>query len=387
MKLSETELLLRDTLREFAQKELAPRAKELDRSGGPIIENFRKMADLGILGLAYPEEYGGSSAGYRSYILALEEIARVCASTAITLLAHSSLCTYPIFAFGNEAQKRKFVQQNVKGEKIGAFALTEPNAGSDAAGIETLAKRVKGGYTLSGTKMFITNGSIADTFVVAATLDRTKRAHGITLFIVEKTPQTKGFIVAKKEDKLGLRASDTCELVFEELFVPEENRLGEECEGFKILMNTLDVGRIAISAISLGIAEGAFLRALDYSKERRQFEKPISSFQAIEFMLADMSIEIEAARALIARALELKEDGKPFTKESAIAKVFSSEMAMRVTKNAIQIHGGYGYMDEYEVERFYRDAKLYEIGEGTSEIQRIVIARQILKEENPLGSW
>jgi len=376
MEFTETQHLIRGTVRDFAEKELRTHAIELDENGSFSSDLFRKMAGLGLTGIPFPEEYGGAGADYLSYIVAIEEISRFCASTALTIAAHTTLGTYPIYTFGSEPQKKKYVVPNASGRKIGAYGLTEPNAGSDASATQTTAKKTKGGYILNGSKMFVTNASIADTFIVTAVTDKEKRSHGISAFILEKGWE--GIVIAKKEDKLGMRGSETCLVNLEEVFVPEENLLGQEGDGFSIFMKTLDAGRISIGAISLGIAQGAMERSVNYAKERKQFDKPIGGFQAIQFMIADMATEIEAARHLIYNAAQLKDAGKPFSKEAAIAKLFASEMAMRVTKNAIQIHGGYGYMKEYEVERFYRDAKLCEIGEGTSEIQRIVISRHLL---------
>ncbi|MFH1231319.1 MAG: acyl-CoA dehydrogenase family protein [Planctomycetota bacterium] len=369
--LTEEQELIQHTVREFATECVAPIAKQLDQTKEFPWENIRKMAELSLMGIPFPEKYGGAGAGKLSYILAVEELARACGSTAITLAAHVSLGSNPIYLFGNEEQKRKYLVPLAKGEKLGALGITEPEAGSDVHGIKTVVKETKDGYLLNGTKMFITNANVADILIVAA-----KLGDAISLFIVERG--TKGFSNTKAEDKLGLRASDTGELVFEDCLIPKENLLGEKGAGFKYLMKTLDEGRISIGALALGLAQGAFDKTTNYVKQRKQFGQLISNFQAIQHMIADMGTEIAAARLLIYDAA-IKVDKKlPFVKESAMAKLFASEVAMRVTKNAIQILGGYGYTTEYEVERYYRDAKLCEIGEGTSEIQRIIISRQVL---------
>lgn len=376
MELTDTQKLIRDTVRSFAENELALEAPKMDEANEFNMEAFKKLTELGLTGIPFSEEYGGAGAGYLSYIIALEELAKVCASTALTLSVHISLGTFPIYSFGTDQQKKKYVLSLTKGEKIGALGLTEPNAGSDASHTETTATCTNGGYILNGTKMFVTNGGFADTIVVTAMTDKSKGVHGISAFILEKG--WKGIIISKKEDKLGLRGSDTRLITLEEVFVPEENRLGSEGDGFKYFMKTLDNGRIGVAALALGIAEGAFNKAVKYAKERRQFGQLIGTFQAIQFMLADMATEIEAAQHLTYNAAIMCDEGKQYSKESAMAKLFTSEMAMRATKNAIQILGGYGYVKEYEVERYYRDAKLCEIGEGTSEIQRLVIARHVL---------
>jgi len=371
--LTEEQQLIRETVREFAQKEVKPRARQIDKTGEFPVETIKKMAELNVMGIPFPERYGGAGGDELSYIITIEELARVCASTAITLAAHTSLGSYPIYAFGSEEQKMKYLVPLARGERLGGLGLTEPDAGSDVAALKTTAVKENGHYRLNGTKMFITNANVGKSFVVATKMHETKL---ISLFIVEKG--FKGFSTGKKEDKLGLRASDTGELVFDNCPVPAENLLGKEGEGFKYIMQTLNGGRISIGALGLGIAQGSFDRSLAYAKERQQFGKTISSFQAIQFMLADMATEIEAARHLVYYAARLADANKPFIKESAIAKLFASQIAMKASYLAIQIHGGYGYTTEYEVERFYRDAKLCEIGEGTSEIQHLIIARQIL---------
>lgn len=371
--LTEEHKLIQQTVRDFAVELVAPRAKKYDQTKEFPWDNIRKMAELSLMGIPFPEKYGGAGADKLSYIIAVEELARACGSTSITLAAHTSLGSNPIYLFGNEEQKKKYLVPLAKGEKIGGMGLTEPEAGSDVHGIKTTAVQTHQGFVLNGAKMLITNANVGHTFVVAAKLD-----NEISLFIVERN--TKGFSNTKPEDKLGLRASDTGELVFEDCLIPAENLLGAKGEGFKYMMRTLEEGRISIGALALGLAQGAFDRAIVYAKERKQFGQSISKFQAIQNMLADMETEITAARFLVYDAAQRTAHGLPFVKESSMAKLYASEVAMRATKNAIQILGGYGYTTEYEVERFYRDAKLCEIGEGTSEIQRLVIARQILRD-------
>ena len=375
--LTDEQQMIRKMARDFAEKEIVPVAKETDAEGKFPWEIIRKMAALGFLGLPFPEEYGGAGADNVSLAIVMEEIARVCGSTAITLDAHTSLCSEPIYLFGTEAQKRKYLPKLCNGEWIGAFGLTEPGAGSDAGATKTRAVRDGNEWVINGQKCFITNGSIADVVIITAVTDPGRGTRGISSFIVEKG--TPGFRPGRDEEKMGLKGSITSELFFEDCHIPAENLLGKENEGFKQFLVTLDGGRIAIAAMALGLAQGAFERALAYSKERVQFGQPICNFQAIQWMLADMATEIDAARLLVYRAAWLKDRGLPFTKEAAMAKLFTSEMAERVCYKAIQIHGGYGYMKEYEVERMYRDQRLCAIGEGTSEIQRLVIARQLLR--------
>ena len=378
--LPEEHRMLREMVRDFVTTELEPIASKLDEEERFPHGILKKMAELGILGVCFPEEYGGAGMDTLAFAIVVEEIARVCASTAITVCAHISLGTYPIFAFGNEEQKRKYLPGLCSGEYLGAFSLTEPEAGSDAAGIKTTAVRKGSHYILNGTKFFVTNGGEAKTVIAfARTNPGVPRHEGISAFIVEST--FPGFKLGKKEKKLGLRASNTQELIYENLQVPAENLLGKEGEGFKQAVQTLDEGRIGIGALALGIAQGAFERSARYAKERVQFGKPIAAQQAIRFKLADMATEIAAARHLVYHAAWLKDSGKPFVKESAMAKLYASEVGMRVTNEAIQIHGGYGYTKDYPLERFYRDAKLMTIGEGTSEVQRLVIAKQILEKE------
>lgn len=375
--LTETQRLIRDTVRDLARNEFLPRAARLDETGEFPWENFRRLAELGLTGIPIPEEYGGAGADTLSFVLALEEIAKVCGSTCLTLAAHTSLGTMPILLFGSEELRRRYVPPNARGQTIGSYGLTEPGAGSDSGAAQTTAVPVPGGWRINGSKIFMTNASVAGVMTITAVTDREAEKHArISAFVLE--PSWEGVTVARKEDKLGCRASDTCYVTFEDVFVPETHLLGERGHGWKYFMQTLDAGRIGIGAMALGLAEGAYERALEYARERRTFGKPIGAHQAVAFMLADMKVEIEAARHLIYHAARLKDDGRPFRLEASMAKLFASEMAMRVTRNAIQILGGYGYMAEYGVERMYRDAKLCEIGEGTSEIQRIVISREIL---------
>ncbi|MCK4427356.1 MAG: acyl-CoA dehydrogenase [candidate division Zixibacteria bacterium] len=377
MKLSPEHEKFRQKIREFAKAEIEPKASSIDESGEFPFDTMKKLGEMGILGMVVPEKYGGSGYDTISYSIAVEEISRVCGSTGITVAAHNSLGLYPIYLFGNEEQKRKYIPSLASGEKLGSFGLTEPDAGSDAAGTKTTAVLDGDFYVVNGTKTFITNASVGETFVFTAMTDKTKRYKGISSFILEKG--MKGFTIGKKESKMGLRGSDTATLILEDLRIPKENLLGKEGEGFKQFMITLDGGRISIGAMALGIAQGAFDKALKYAKEREQFGKPIGNFQAIQWKLADMATQIEAARHLIYHSSWLKDKGERFIKESAMAKLYASEVGRFVTYQAIQIFGGYGYLSEYPVERYFRDVKLCEIGEGTSEIQRIVIARELLK--------
>lgn len=369
--------MIRQMVREFAEKEVAPGASERDSTGEFPWEIVKKMARYNMLGIPFPEEYGGAGADTLSYIITVEELARVCAATAVIVSAHTSLCAHPIYQFGTEEQKQRFLVPLAQGNRLGAFALTEPNAGTDAASIRTTATRQGDSYILNGNKIFITNGGVADIYIVLAKTDPSKGARGITAFIVEKG--TPGFSFGKKEDKLGIRASSTTELIFQNCRIPVENRLGEEGEGFKIAMQTLDGGRIGIAAQAVGIAQACLDACLRYAKEREQFGKPIGSFQAIQWMLADMATQVEAARLLTYRAAWLKDNKQPFSKEAAMAKLYASEVAMQQAIKAVQIHGGYGYMKDYPVERFFRDAKITEIYEGTSEVQRMVIASHLLR--------
>jgi len=363
---------------DFASKELEPIAAQIDEESRFPAESIQKMAGLGLPGVGFPEEYGGSGGGAIELCLVIEEISRVCAATSAIILASSGLAGVPIYLHGNEEQKKRFVHPIASGEMLGAFALTEAGAGSDPAAMETTATRRDNGYVLNGTKIFITNGAEAGIVVVFATIDKLLRHKGVTTFIVEK--DTPGFSVGKHENKMGIRGSSTVELVFEDCFVPEENRLGSEGDGFKIAINTIDASRVAVAAQALGIAQGAFDHALAYAKERQQFGQPIVNFQAIQWMLADMATQIDAARLLVYRAAYLQDQGQPFVKEASMAKVYAAETSSFVTNKAIQIFGGYGYIKEYPLERYLRDAKITEIYEGTSEMQRMTIARQLMKE-------
>lgn len=375
--LTEEQIQVRDMARDFAQNEIAPVAAELDETSTFPIENVGKMAELGLFGMPFEMKYGGSEMDTVSCSLVINELAKVCASHSITVGAHLSLGTTPIAMFGNEAQKEKYMPSLCSGEYLGAFGLTEPNAGSDSGGTQTTAVLDGDNYIINGSKIFITNAAYAGTIIITAVTDKDKGKKGINAFILEKGME--GLHIGKKEEKMGWRASDTRALTFDNIVIPKENLLGDPGAGFVQFMKILDGGRIGIAALSLGIAEGAYEASLAYSKERSQFGKSISKFQAISFKLANMAMEIEAGRQLMLLAARKKDAGMNFTKEAAMAKLYCSELAMRVTTEAIQVHGGYGYIKEYPVERFFRDAKICEIGEGTSEIQRIVISREILK--------
>jgi len=381
LKLTEEQEMVRKMARDFAQKEVAPIAAEMDEKGEVPFENIKKMGQLGLLGLTAPEEYGGGGADTVSYVVALEEIAKACASTAVVMAVQNSLVNYALARFGTEEQKRKYLTPLARGEKIGAYALTEPEAGSDAAAIRTRAVRDGDEYVINGTKHFITNGGFADIVILYATVDPSKGYRGITAFIVEKG--TPGFSAGKEENKMGIRATNTCELIFQDCRVPAANRLGDEGQGFKIALSALDAGRIGIGAQAVGIAQAAYEAALQYAKTRVQFGQPIAQLQAIQWMLADMATRIEAARLLVYKAALAKDEaqktGARFSKEAAMAKLFASETAGFVTDCALQIHGGYGYMKDYPLERYYRDARITRIYEGTNEIQRLVIARSILR--------
>ena len=376
--LTEEQKMLKTMTQDFATRELEPIAAQIDEEARFPAESIRKMAEIGLMGICYPEEYGGSGGGATELCLVIEEISRVCAATSVILLVTAGLASEPIYVYGNEEQKKRFVTPVATGEKLAAFALTEAGAGSDVAALETTATRHDNGYLLNGTKTFITNGAEADLILLFATVDKSLRHKGITAFVVEK--DTPGFSVGKHENKLGIRASSTVELVFEDCFVPEENRLGNEGDGFKIALNAIDASRVTVAAQALGIAQGAFDKALVYAKERQQFGQPIANFQAIQWMLADMATQIDAARLLIYRAAYLQDKELPFVKEASMAKVFAAETSSFVTNKAIQIYGGYGYVKEYPLERYLRDAKITEIYEGTSEMQRMTIARQLMKE-------
>ena len=382
--LNEEQRMIREMVREFAIEKVEPRAKEIDHNQRFPVETFSEMAELGMLGLPIPEEFSGAGADYLSYAVAIEELARVCASTALGVAAHTSLVCMPLFLFGNQAQKEKFLPDLASGKVLGAYGLTEPNAGSDSGGTQTTALKGKGAdgksdcYHLNGTKIFITNANYASTFIATAVTSPGVGTKGISAFVFPKA--TRGFSLGGKDEKLGMRGSDWGTLQFDQAEIPAENLIGEEGKGFKYFMQTLDNGRISIGALAVGIAQGALDKALRYAKERKQFGKSISEFQIIQFKLADMAMEIEAARLLVYNAAQLKLAGRPFGREAAMAKLYSSEVAMRAANEAIQIHGGYGYTKDFPVERYLRDAKLCEIGEGTSEIQRTVIARSILTD-------
>jgi alkylation response protein AidB-like acyl-CoA dehydrogenase len=368
---------LRRSIREFAEGEIAPHVMEWDEASKFPIEIMPKLAEMGLLGVIFPEQYGGAGLGYVEYVIAIEELSRIDGSVGIIVAAHNSLCSNHIFKFGTEEQKKKYLTPLAQGKKIGAWSLTEPEAGSDAGGTRTTAKRDGNNWVINGSKTFCTNGHYADYAVVMALTDKSKNSHGISAFIVEKG--TPGFKPGKKENKLGLRASDTSELIFTDCKVPAENLLGAEGEGFIGSLKILDGGRISIAALGLGMAQGALDAAIKYSKQRKQFGQAISEFQAIQFKLADMATQVEAARLLVYQAAWLadRKDVR-FTREASMAKLFSSEVAVRVANECVQIHGGYGFIKDYPAEKFYRDVKLCTIGEGTSEIQKLVIARQLL---------
>jgi butyryl-CoA dehydrogenase len=395
---TEQHLQVRDMVRDFARTVVKSSARAYDLESRFPWDNVKQMADLGLLGIPWPEALGGAGMDYLSYMIVIHELAKVDASHAITVSAHTTLGTSPIMDFGTEEQRRRYVPLLAAGKVLGGFGLTEPAAGSDAGGTKTTARDAGDHYVLNGSKIFITHAGVGEIFVVTARTDlkAAKRTHGITSFIVTKDttdlaeaqrvgvghdaslPKMRGVAAAKKEDKLGWRASDTRELVFTDALVPKENVLGPVGNGFRQMLQTLDGGRIGIAALSLGIAEGALEECLVYTGQRKQFGRPIASFQGVHFALADMATEIEAAKHLVYHAAWLKQHGHPYKQEAAMAKLFASELAMRATTKAVQLHGGYGYTTEYPVERMMRDAKICEIGEGTSEIQRIVIARQLL---------
>jgi len=394
---SEENLQVRDMVRDFARTVVRPSARKHDLDSSFPWDNVRQMADLGLFGIPWPEELGGAGMDYLSYMIVIHELAKIDASHAITVSAHTTLGSSPIMDFGTPAQKQQFVPLLAQGKVLGGFGLTEPAAGSDAGGTKTTAVEKSDHFLLNGSKIFITHAGVGEIFVVTARTDPgAGKTHGISSFIVTKDttdlietqrvgighaadlPKTPGVKAAKKEDKLGWRASDTRELVFEDAIVPKENMLGPRGNGFRQMLQTLDGGRIGIGALALGIAEGALDECLAYTSQRKQFGRPIASFQGVHFALADMATEVEAARHLVFHAAWLKQHGEPYKKEAAMAKLYASELAMRATTKAVQLHGGYGYTTEYPVERMMRDAKICEIGEGTSEIQRIVIARQLL---------
>lgn len=371
--LSKEHLLVRKMYREFAENEVKPLAEELDEEERFPMETVEKMAKLGMMGIYFPKQYGGAGGDVLSYAMCVEELAKVCGTTAVIVSAHTSLCCAPIFENGTEEQKMKYLPDLLSGRKIGAFGLTEPGAGTDASGQQTTAvKNENGDYVLNGSKCFITNGNVASTFVVFAMTDKSKGNHGITAFIVEK--DFPGFSTGKHEKKMGIRGSSTCDLVFEDCVVPKENLLGKEGEGFKIAMKTLDGGRIGIASQALGLAEGAINEAVKYTKERIQFGRRLSQFQNTQFQLADMQARVDAARLLIYRAAQAKQDHEPYSHLAAMGKLYASEAASSVTRRCLQLVGGYGYTREYPFERFMRDAKITEIYEGTSEVQRMVIS-------------
>ena len=375
--LTKEQELVRQMVRDFAVNEVKPIAAEIDVTERFPMENVKKMGELGMMGIPFPTEFGGAGGDVLSYILAVEELSKVCATTGVILSAHTSLCASLINENGTPEQKEKYLRDLCTGNKIGAFGLTEPGAGTDAAGQQTTAVLDGDNYILNGSKIFITNGGVADTFIVFAMTDKSKGTKGISAFIVEKGFQ--GFSIGKKEDKLGIRASSTTELIFENCIVPKENLIGKEGKGFGIAMKTLDGGRIGIAAQALGIAEGALDEAIKYMKERKQFGRPIAAFQGLQWMVAEMSTKIEAARFLVYKAAWLKENKQPYSIDAARAKLYAAEVAMDVTTKAVQLFGGYGYTKEYPVERMMRDAKITEIYEGTSEVQKMVISGSLLK--------
>lgn len=369
--------LVRQMVREFAVNEVKPIAAEIDETERFPMENVEKMAKVGMLGIPFAKEYGGAGGDTLSYILAVEELSKVCGTTGVILSAHTSLCASLIDQFGNKDQKERYLPDLTTGKKLGAFGLTEPGAGTDAAGQQTVAVLDGDHYVLNGSKIFITNGGVAETFIIFAMTDKSKGTKGISAFIVEKAFE--GFSIGKKEDKLGIRASSTTELVMSNCRVPKENLIGQEGKGFGIAMKTLDGGRIGIAAQALGIAEGAFEEAVNYMKERKQFGRPLAAFQGLQWMIAEMDTKIEAARHLVYKAAFLKDAKLPYSVDAARAKLYAAEVAMDVTTKAVQIFGGYGYTKEYPVERMMRDAKITEIYEGTSEVQKMVISGNALR--------
>lgn len=375
---TEEQQQLRRSVREFAEREILPNVMKWDEAGEFPLATIKELGKLGLMGVVFSSDLGGAGMGYVEYVTAIEELSRVDGSVGIIVAAHTSLCANHIFLAGNEQQKHKYLPRLASGEFIGAWGLTEPGSGSDAGSARMNAVRNKHGWVLNGTKTFCTNGHYADVLVVIAVTDRAAHTHGLSAFIVEKG--TKGFRPGKKENKLGLRASDTAELIFEDCLIPAENLVGAEGNGFIDAMRVLDGGRISIAALSLGMAQGAYEAALNYSKQRKQFGRAISDFQAIQWKLADMATEIDAARLLTMRAASMKDAGLKTTLESSMAKLYASEVAVKCANEGVQIHGGYGFIKDYPAEKFYRDVKLCTIGEGTSEIQRMVIARQILKD-------
>jgi butyryl-CoA dehydrogenase len=375
--LTKQQEMVRTTLRRFAETEVQPLAADVDAQERFPNETVEKMARTGILGIPYPKKYGGAGGDYVSYAIAVEELSRVCATTGVIVSAHISLGSAPIYYYGTEEQKQKYLVPMAKGEKLGAFGLTEPNAGTDSAAQQTVAIRDGDNYVLEGTKVFITNGGEADIYIIFAMTDKSKGNRGISAFIVESS--TPGFSIGKKEEKLGIRGSATTELIFRDCIIPKENLLGEENRGFGIAMHTLDGGRIGIASQALGIAQGAFDETIKYMKERVQFGKPIAAFQGLQWMVADMYTQIEAARLLVYNAATIKNTGARVSQQAAMAKLYAAETAMDVTTKCVQLHGGYGYTRDYPLERMMRDAKITEIYEGTSQVQRMVIAANLLK--------
>jgi alkylation response protein AidB-like acyl-CoA dehydrogenase len=374
---TEEQRQLRKEIRDFAQREIAPNVMRWDEASEFPMETLKALGRMGLLGIIFPTEYGGAGLGYVDYVLAIEELSRVDGSIGITVAAHNSLCSNHIYLCGNEEQRKKYLPRLTSGEWLGAWGLTEPGSGSDAGGARTTAVQKGDTWVLNGNKTFITNGTYGDVAVVIAVTDKSQGTRGLSAFVVEKG--TPGFRSGKKENKLGLRASDTSELIFEDCEIPAENLVGKPGEGFKDAMRVLDGGRISIAALSLGMARGAFEAALKYSKERRQFGKAISEFQGMQWKLADMATQLDAARLLTIRAAQRKDAGLPVTREAAMAKLYASEAAVKICDEGVQIHGGYGFIKDYPAEKFYRDVKLCTIGEGTSEIQRTVIAREVLR--------
>jgi alkylation response protein AidB-like acyl-CoA dehydrogenase len=381
--LTDEQRQLKDAVRAFAEGEIAPHVSEWDEASEFPAEVVKKLGPMGLMGVIFPEELGGAGMGYVEYVLAIEELSRVDGSVGIIVAAHNSLCTNHIMLGGNDEQRKRWIPKLASGEWLGAWGLTEPGSGSDAAGARTTAVKRGSSWVLNGSKTFITNGGHADCAVILAVTDKEKGTKGISAFVVEKG--TKGFRPGRKENKLGLRASDTSELIFEDCEIPAENLVGKEGEGFKDAMRVLDGGRISIAALSLGIARGALDAAMKYAQERRQFGKAISEFQAIQFKLANMATEWDAAQLLTMRAAQMKDKGQKVTLESAMAKLYASEAACRICDEGVQIHGGYGFIKDYPAEKFYRDVRLCPIGEGTSEIQRMVIARELLGSKPSRG--
>jgi len=375
--LNEEQLQIKQSVREFAESEIKPYALEWDETQHFPVELRPKLAELGLLGILFPEEYGGAGMGYVEYATIIEEIGRVCGAVGLSVAAHNSLCSNHLYLFGSEEQKQKYLAPLARGESFGAWGLTESQAGSDSAGTRTNAVRSNGGWKVNGSKNFITHAIACETLVAVAVTDKSKGNRGISAFVFDKAME--GFRSDKKENKVGMRASETASVVFEDCYVPDENLLGNEGEGFLQCMQVLDGGRISIAALAVGIAQGAYEAAVKYAKERQQFGRPIADFQAIQFKLADMATQIEAARLLTLQAASMKDAGKTTTQQSAMAKLFASEVAVKVSEESVQVHGGYGYTKDYPAEKYWRDSKLCTIGEGTSEIQRIVIAKHLLK--------